>query len=147
MKQRTIQFFALLLALSAVFSSPALAASKGSDIVPHASYYLSSYDASCTSSGKTISIHYDVTATGTMSNVGAISAFLYESSNGTNFTCVRSYYAAIEGNMLKQNAAFYGKTLTYSGTVGRYYYAIVNIYADNSSGSDVRAFTTRTIQA
>lgn len=145
------KIFALLLVLGAIFSSPALATSvptidNDKEIIMRASYYLSSYAASCTKSGNTVSVNYNVTATGIMDYVGAIAVYIYESSNGSNFSCVRTLYSANEPYMIKQNSGFHATSVTYNGISGRYYYAVVSFYAEKAGGSDTRSYTTSTIR-
>lgn len=159
MKAISKKIFALLMVLAAIFSSPTLAASvpiidndsiplidNDKEIIMRASYYLSSYAADCSVSGNTVSVDYNVTATRVMNYVGAIGVYLYESSNGSNFTCVRTFYPSGNPNMLRQNFQFHATSVTYNGISGRYYYAVVSFYAENSNGSDTKSYTTSTIR-
>lgn len=151
MKPVFMKFLALVLAVSALFCSPSLAASApvteaAGGIAPRASYYLSSYAASCTSSGSTLSVNFNVTATGRMSYVGALGIYVYESSNGSSFDCIRTFYPSGNSQMLKTNSQFHAASVTYDGTNGYYYYAVVSFYAENANGSDTKSYTTSTIR-
>lgn len=114
------------------------------------SAYLSMYRAGCNprSDGE-IAVWVDVTGTKPkMDRIGADKIYLYESADGTNFTRVKIFQSADYPNMMVSNANDYYKTaVTYQGTVGNYYYAVVYVYAEYSGGSDTKFYETATVQA
>lgn len=114
------------------------------------SAYLSMYSAGCNPrSGGEIAIWVDVTGTKPkMDRIGADKIYLYESTDGTNFTRVKIFKSADYPNMMVSNANDYYKTaVTYQGTVGNYYYAVVYVYAEYNGGSDTKTYETSTKQA
>lgn len=114
------------------------------------SAYLSMYSAGCNPrSGGEIAIWVDVTGTkAKMDCLGADKIYLYESTDGTNFTRVKIFNRSDYPNMTVTNANNYYKTaVTYQGTVGNYYYAVVYVYAEYNGGSDTKTYETSTKQA
>lgn len=106
-----------------------------------ASAWLSAYSASIEASGNgIITIKFRVVGTGTMTKLGASTIDIYK-SNGT-FVKTISYTASGNGYMMGYNTAFHSGSVPYSGVAGQKYYAVVNFYAKNSSGSDYRSYTT-----
>ena len=87
-----------------------------------------------------INIEFRVVGTGTMTKLGASTIDIYK-SNGT-FVKTISYTASGNGYMMGYNTAFHSGSVPYSGVAGQKYYAVVNFYAKNSSGSDYRSYTT-----
>lgn len=114
------------------------------------SAYLDAYSAGCNPrSGGEIAIWVDVTGTkAKMDCLGADKIYLYESTDGTNFTRVKIFNRSDYPNMTVTNANNYYKTaVTYQGTVGNYYYAVVYVYAEYNGGSDTKTYETSTKQA
>lgn len=110
-----------------------------------ASAYLSGYGASIvTSSNGKINIEFRVVGTGTMTQIGASTVYIYK--NGTRIA-TRSYTA--EGNeyMMGHNTYIHSGSVPYYGVAGQKYYAVVTFYAKNSKGSDTRTYTTSTVTA
>lgn len=118
--------------------------------VARSSAYLDAYRAGCTpNSNGEIAIWVDVSGTkAKMDRIGADKIYLYESTDGTNFTRVKIFKSADYPNMMVSNANEYYKTaVTYQGTVGNYYYAVVYVYAEYNGGSDTKTYETSTKQA
>ena len=127
--------------VSAVIIIPASARSSA---------YLDAYRAGCNPrSGGEIAIWVDVTGTkAKMDCLGADKIYLYESTDCTNFTRVKIFNRSDYPNMTVTNANNYYKTaVTYQGTVGNYYYAVVYVYAEYDGGSDTKIYETSTKQA
>ena len=102
-------------------------------IVPYASLYLKAQKAWCsTSSGGKIEIHFQVTAKSRMSSVGAKDIYVYEKRNGA-WVEVKHYSSSSTTGMLKSNTSFCDSSVTFTGTIGKEYKAIVTAYAGNSS--------------
>lgn len=114
------------------------------------SAYLSMYSAGCNPrSGGEIAIWVDVTGTKPkMDRIGADKIYLYESTDGTNFTRVKIFKSTDYPNMMVSNANDYYKTaVTYQGTPGYYYCAVVYVYAEYDGGSDTKTYETSIKQA
>ena len=112
------------------------------------SAYLDSYVCSVTpKSGGKIVVSASVDAIINATEIGATDVYLYESSNGTSYTCVEHFSSDDYPEMLGSGWHFNKDVVTYEGTVGKYYYANVYLYAGNSSGGDTRVYTTASRQA
>lgn len=139
---RVIVFsFAVLMLISTVS-----AASSG----VRSSYYLDSYRAWLTPvSGAKINVNVDVQAVDYMDDVGATKIEIYESDDGgVTWENTRIYLSALEDNMLNQDTVIYYDTaVTHQGTEGYKYYAVVTVYAGDSTGYDTREYQTTTVTA
>lgn len=115
---------------------------------PQASSYISSYTAyiDAVGSGK-IQIWFDVGGVGVMDKIGATTIVLKESTNGTTFTEVKTFKYSSYPSMLATNKASYTWYVPYSGVSGRYYKAVVTIYAEKNGGCDSRLKTTSSVKA
>ena len=112
------------------------------------SAYLDSYVCSVTpKSGGKIVVSASVDAVINATEIGATDVYLYESSNGTSYTCVEHFSSDDYPTMLGSGWGFNRDVATYQGTVGKYYYANVYVYAGNSSGGDTRVYTTASRKA
>lgn len=143
MKQ-SIKKFSVLVVVLALCLGIATTASARSSL------YLSMYRAWLSTPGNgEIRIVVDVQATDDMDEVGASTIQLWESKDdGENWTCVRTYVKSLHPEMIATNTYYYcDVAATYAGTPGYQYYAIVAIYAGNSTGSDTRYYQTPTVTA
>jgi len=110
------------------------------------SLYLDSYSAGLTArTGKKIIINVEVDATGYMDKVGASSITLYTSTDGVSYTPVATYDAEDYPDLLGTGYFFDEDVITYYGVVGNRYRAIVYCYAEDSTGSDTRQYTTSAV--
>ncbi len=139
---------AVLLTLAAFCAIPAAAsAATPEDITPYASYYFTRYGGSTVGQNRSkVIVSYDVFAYTHMDWLGADSLYVYE-SNGSGFKPVARFANANTGGiMLAPNEKIYGAMVTYDkGIRGAYYYSVINFFAQNSAGSEYRAYTTTTI--
>lgn len=109
-----------------------------------ASAQLSSYDASLVSVGNgNIDIEFSVIGTGTMDELGAKTIKVYKS----NGTLVKTFTYTSYDEMMGYRTGRHSGVVTYSGTEGQRYYAVVTFYGKNSAGSDSRTYTTSTVTA
>ena len=112
------------------------------------SAYLNSYSAFLTADGNgKISVTVDVSGRGYMTEIGAQTIYIYESTNNVNFTRVATYEAEDYDEMLGSGSFYYETPITHQGTAGRYYIAIVDVYAANVNGSDTKDYETDPIRA
>ena len=122
---------------------PAVAAEQSS-------LYLSGYRAWLTpQSGGKIAVSIDVQAVDDMDDIGALAVEIYESSDGgSTWGRVRTYYSALYPELLVQDDVLYFDTPIYhQGTAGYKYFAVVEVYAGDSTGSDSREYQTYTVTA
>lgn len=139
MKKRLMSILAAVL-LVASLSSTALASGVSynkydatSSLIPRASLYLSAQKAWCTAvSGGKIEINFQVTATSRMNSVGATSIYVYEKS-GARWIEAAHFTSGTTSGMLESNTSFCDSSVTFKGTAGVQYKAIVTAYAGNSS--------------
>ena len=141
MKPSVKKFVSLVVALALCFSMATTAYARSS-------LYLDSYRAwlDADSNGE-ISVCVQVQATDDMDEVGASRIQLLESQDGgKTWETVRIYVKSLYPEMIDTNISYYyDVAVTYTGTPGYNYYAIVTVYAGDSTGSDSRNYVTPVI--
>lgn len=80
-------------------------------------------------------IWFDVTAMGTMDQLGAKTVVVQRSSDGSSWTPVKTYTKEAYPEMIRTNFAAHTCCLTYTATAGYYYRAVVTFYAKKGTGS------------
>ncbi len=108
MKRKLISTFAVLLILSICVAPVASASTQ-------ASLYLTSYGAYIYPSGSgNMSIYFDVVATGTMDDIGALTILLQQRPSGgsSTWTTVKTFSYTTYTNMLGHNATYYGSNVS-----------------------------------
>lgn len=114
---------------------------------PNASYYLSFYSATAdTGKSGSVTVNFNVNATRVMDSVGASYIVVQEYSNG-NWKGVGSYFGSTSNGMLASDTNSTVGFITYTGTAGKQYRALVTVYAGKGTGSDSRTVTTNTVTA
>ena len=119
-------------------------------ITGRSSLYLSRYRAWLTpKSGAKINVNIDVQAVGDMDEVGAEEVTIYESSDGGDtWDDVAPYNCALFSEMMYHDTYWYYETpISHQGTAGYNYFAVVTVYAGDSTGSDSREYQTTTVTA
>ncbi|MBE6909549.1 MAG: hypothetical protein E7474_08290 [Ruminococcaceae bacterium] len=107
------------------------------------SAYLDSYMAATTvESNGSVTVFVSVDAVVNATKIGARDIYLYESTNGVDFTCVKHFNYLSYPYMMGSGWHYSRDAVTYNGTAGRYYLANVYVYAANSTGSDSRLYST-----
>lgn len=143
-KQRNkaiIRLLSILFALVLVIPQTAFAATPDSS-QPYASRYLTSYSAYVyvTSSG-TVQVWFDVMGTGDMDEIGALSIILYESSDGTNWTRVKSFLHESTEDMLFEDDYYVSSHVSWAnGSTSKQYKAYVCVWAGKNGTGDTRYF-------
>lgn len=148
------RIFSLFLALMFMFCSltvctpTAFAAvqNEGELIQPYASPTISSYTAYLSVSGTTVKTHFSITGNKKMDEIGATKIVLWESTNKSSWTTVKTYYPTKYPSMLATNTGKHSSSVSYGGTSGRYYKADVTVRAKLGSVADSRTITTATIK-
>ena len=130
--KRFTQCICLLLVCVMMFSTTAFAAetleSRASDFFVGSSVYF------WNTSGNNYEIWFDVTAKGTMAELGTSKIQVQRSTDEVNWTTVRTYNKADYPQMTDTNTAWHVDCVSYTATSGYAYRAIVTLYAKNSSG-------------
>lgn len=107
------------------------------------SYYLDAYRATLTAkSGGKIVVTVNVEARAKMDELGATKIYLYESTDGVRFNLVKTYKCEDYPAMMGSGLDYYEDPVTYSGTSGNQYFAVVYCYAGDSTGHDEKSYTT-----
>lgn len=70
-----------------------------------------------------------------MDEVGARTIKIQKSTDGVNWTTIITYSKDTSPYLIDYNTAGHGTCVTYTGTPGCYYRAVVTLYAKNSSGT------------
>ena len=153
MKKRSTRLLSSLLLLcmvSSLFCAFAAADDTGdtSSGGNRSSLYLDNYMAAVTpkANGKLV-ISVDVSACRNCTQIGSDDIYLYESTDGVTFRLVRHYEYQDYPDMMGSGWDYCYDPVTYQGTVGRYYFANVYVYAADSSGSDSRMYQTSIVRA
>lgn len=132
MKQFT-KCICVLLVCVMMFTTTAFAAEtvepRGSNFFSASSVYF------WNTSGRNYEIWFDVTAVGTMTELGASEIVVQRSTDERNWTTVRTYYKEDYSQMTDTNTAWHYDCVPFTATAGYSYRAIVMLYARNSSGS------------
>lgn len=141
MYKKSFRLISMVLALAALLMISAAAAYIPPDS-PDASAYINSYSVSIINGGSgKLKVQFDITGTGTMTQIGASCIKIYK-SNGTHVATIWHYDSGRSG-MMGSNKAYHSDLETYTVTPGSYYVKIT-FYAKNSSGADAKTFQTGT---
>ena len=132
MKQFT-KCICILLVCVMMFTTTAFAAET---VEPRASdFFVGSSVYFWNTSGRNYEIWFDVTAVGTMTELGVSEIVVQRSTDERNWTTVRTYYKEDYSQMTDTNTAWHYDCVPFTATTGYSYRAIVMLYARNSSGS------------
>lgn len=132
-----------LISLILIFSLIVAVPVSAEDITPRASSFFAAYRAYCTKlSSTSIGVSFQVIGVGTMDVLGASQVRVQRSSDGENWTTVKTFDKADYSNMTDTDSAVYGSTLSCTVPAGYYYRAIVTFYAKNSVGTGYKAYYT-----
>lgn len=130
--KRFVRVVCLVIVASMLMAIPAYA----EDQAQRASNYFSSYKAYCFESSSTeLGVYFSVVSVRTMEELGASLVKVQRSSNGTDWTTIKTFNKASYSQMTDTNTAFHGTTLYCTKTSGYYYRAYVEFYAKNSAGT------------
>lgn len=142
MKTSIKRIFSLVMAVAMVASLSCVMTSAQS-YSPCSSDYLDSYCAGVTpKSGGRIVVSVTVCALGYMTEIGAHSVTIFESSDQRTWNSVATYYYDDDPSLMTSGWSCNFDVLTYYGTPGLYYRAAVYCYAGNENGYDMRLYTT-----
>ena len=143
MKKRLLSLFC---AIIIIMGLPATACA--SEVTPRASDYFgcTSVRAYAKGSGKVL-IEIDVDATHMMDEVGASYVYIYEQQADGSYDVVYTFRKTAYPSMVVENSFFGYVDVTYQGTPGTKYYALVGCYAKDSNGSETLFFDTNIVTA
>ena len=132
--RRFIRIICLILVVASLTTMTAFAAEtmdpRGSSFFTVASAYFNVV------SGTKFDIWFDVTATGTMDELGASEIVLERSTDMVNWTTVKTYRRANYSQLVNTDACVtYSASVPYTYTDGYYYCATVTLYAKKGNGT------------
>lgn len=150
MNKKNIKFVRLVaMMLVVVLTLPmGVSAAVVEPVQPYASSYLNSYNAYVypAGSGK-IQVYYSVIGVGYMDTLGALTIKIYESTDNSNWTWVKSFTNDTTPSMIGYDDYYYSGHVDYQGVAGRYYKAYVCVWAGKDGGGDTRYFYTSSKRA
>ena len=143
-KKNTVLIRIIALALFFVLVTPQTAFAASEELVhPRASAYLTSYNTYiCAMGSGDLQIWYTVVGDTDMDEIGVLSVVLYESTNQTNWTHVKTYSHENYSSMLIEDDWAHSSYVSYDGIAGRYYKALVCIWAGKNGSGDTRYMWT-----
>lgn len=131
--KRFIRSVCFVLVAVLLLTSTAVAAEVAE---PRASYFfMSSSTYLCNVSGASFEAWFNVTGTGIMDEIGVSFIKIQRSSDGINWTTMRTFSKENYPHLLKYNSANHSDGISYTGTPGFYYRAWIQLYAKNSRGT------------
>ena len=130
--KRFSRLICILLSVVLMLSAPAAAAEN---VEPRASNFFGSSSVYISMKTSTqFKVWFEVTALGIMDKVGASEIKVQKSSDGENWTTMKTYSMDNYSNMICEDTASHASYVTYTGQTGYYYRAKITLYAENSSG-------------
>ena len=94
-----------------------------------------------------ILIEYDIDPTHRMLECGARVIWIYEEQSNGKFEDVFTYHMDDYPEMIQHNSIIGDGEVTYQGTPGLQYYALVGVYAKDANGSETMYFYTNVVTA
>lgn len=141
-KSFLIRLIAVVLMISLMIPIGANAATI-ENVQPRASDYLDSFNTYiCAMGNGKLQIWYTVVGDTDMDEIGVLSIKLYESTNQTSWTRVKTYSHENYPSMLAEDDFFHSSYVSYNGTAGKYYKAYVCIWAGKNGSGDTRYMWT-----
>lgn len=139
--KRFVKVIALFLVLATVIALPVVAADqRASSFFMRSNVYL--YKVSSTQ----FQACFSVTAVDQMDELGVSEIKIQRSSDGANWSTMRTYTKESHPSLIKTNTSSYATYVTYTGTTGYYYRAKITLYAKNDSGTGYYERYTTTLQ-
>lgn len=96
----------------------------------------------CTMGSGKLQIWYTVVGDTDMDEIGVLNIRLYESSDNSNWTRVKTYSYVDYSSMLIEDDWAHSSYVSYNGTAGKYYKAYVCIWAGKNGSGDTRYMWT-----
>lgn len=137
MIKKILRTSALLLLIVSILCTPVFAAENASLYIRRTSVGISVINSN------TVDVSFSITGTSYMDQIGAAVVTFYKSDGTCVATC--SYTNSSYAYMMAYNTYIHGGDVTYTGTPGESYYAVVDFYAEKSGGGDSHTMTTPTV--
>lgn len=137
-----VKLVAIILVVSLCAPAGAFAAVPET-ATPRASQYIVSYNAYIYPAGNgDLQVWFDITGTNYWTDIGAMTVFLYESTDNENFTWLKSFLYEDNDTMMAHDTFSHMSHVDYEGIPGRYYKACVCFRAGTADDYDVRYLWT-----
>jgi len=115
---------------------------------PYASDYIELCNAYISAMGDGIlQIWFDVVGDTNMDEIGALHIILYESTDQSIWTRAKTFTPTNYPTMLGENDFSHLSYVSYNGVAGRYYKALIRIWASKDGGGDSRYVWTAPVTA
>lgn len=138
-----IRLLCFCLVVTMIAPCSAYAAAQEETVMPCASYYLDAYNTYvCAMGSGKLEIWFEVMGTGIMDEIGTLSIKLYESTNQTTWTRVKTFSHENYDSMLIEDDFYHSSYVSYQGVAGRYYKAYVCIWSGKNGTGDTRYMWT-----
>lgn len=139
MKKLTMFLLAALMVLGSIMPAASAAQTKAS------TYFKSpTIGISAQGSGK-VKVSFTIRANQTMDTLGASYITIWEKQSSGAYKQVKIFTRA--DGIMSSNTASASGSVTYSGTAGTKYYAIINFYTTLGDDSEAEAYQTSTVTA
>ena len=138
MKKKTIAIFFAVLLITRISG---FAAARASEYFSCTAVYATALD-----DGEVL-IEYDIDPTHRMQECGASIIWIYEGENNSGYEVVRIYRMEDYPDMIQHDTILGDGEVTYPGTPGKDYYALVGVYAKDQYGSETIYFETNVVTA
>ena len=137
MSRKTVRVIAIVIIFSTLFSCTAYA-----DMT--ASKYISNYDGGCRWNGSTtVEVRFDISTKRYVDQLGATQINLYESTDLSTWTLVKTFQYYYYSNMMAYNDYTMGSYVSYNSAIsGRHYKAVIYFIVINGSDTETRTFYT-----
>ena len=130
--KRFSRIVCMLLAVVMVLAAPAAAMENENS---RASNFFGSSDVYLQQTTSTqFRVWFEVSALYGMDKLGASEIKVQKSSDGVNWTTMKTYAMANYSNLICENTGSHVSYVTYTGQTGYYYRAKITLYAESSSG-------------
>lgn len=137
-----VKLVAIILVVSLCAPAGAFAAVPET-ATPSASQYIVAYSAYIYPAGNgDLQVWFEITGTNYWTDIGAMTVFLYESTDNENFTWLKSFLYEDNDTMMAHDKILHASHVDYEGIPGRYYKACVCFRAGTADDYDVRYFWT-----
>lgn len=92
-------------------------------------------------------VEFDMGTTHKMDELGALHIIIYEQQSSGNYKSVKTFSRYNTSGLIEKDSTSAYGSVTYSGTSGKKYYAIVAFYAADDEGSEILQQFTNTVTA
>ena len=122
--------------------------STANAVTPRVSDYFDYVTVGITAAGRgSVEVQIDIIATDSMKEVGATKVVIYEQTSSGRYSAVKTYTRYNTPSLIVKNSNIAYVDVTYSGKSGTKYYAVVDVFAKNSSASETLTYSSNVITA